>query len=332
MVRGNADACEAALADAASFTPHLLIAGGPDNGWLPAPVDRVQIAYGAHSRVESLLAVAACANRASLVPLAGVAAAWFFGNNPAGVPVYDPVSGRTCDGIDVPGIAQPNAGAESTVHGLLAMLALDANPEVAAIARTASIRDRHTWTLLTPEAHGIPPNGHKDHAGSAGHDGHDGHDLTGTRLLAAGQPAMAVQASADSLLMWVAQPAGHITDTRRHDGTLLANTVRHGGDALAVLSALHGRAGAAGAAGAKQVMVQPELEWLTLDQPGTPHGTVLVRSFATDDRHITLAVPGAGPAAVSVNDNTGRTIERHSADGPSIRVAVLPGGFTIVHR
>ncbi|MGH2968912.1 MAG: hypothetical protein ACRDK0_07595, partial [Solirubrobacteraceae bacterium] len=55
---GRGDLLAPAIADAASFTPHLLVAGGPDNGWLPAPTDRTQIAYGADSRIQSLLAVA----------------------------------------------------------------------------------------------------------------------------------------------------------------------------------------------------------------------------------------------------------------------------------
>jgi hypothetical protein len=147
---------DAALADAASFTPHLLIAGGPDNAWQPFPVDRVQIAYGAHSRLESVLTAAALADRPALVGLAGVAAAWFFGNNPAGAPMYDPATGRTFDGIDVPGLVHRDSGAESTIHGLLAMLLLDSCPEVAAVAETATVHDRHTWTLV--DAHPTPPS------------------------------------------------------------------------------------------------------------------------------------------------------------------------------
>jgi hypothetical protein len=41
----------AAVADAAVFTPHLLTATGPDNLLGPAPVDSSQIAYGAGARV-----------------------------------------------------------------------------------------------------------------------------------------------------------------------------------------------------------------------------------------------------------------------------------------
>ena len=79
-------------ADAASFTPHLLVAGGPDNGWQPAPSDRTQIAYGADSRIQSLLAVADASGRDGLRRLAGVAATWYFGNNAAAAVVYDQAS------------------------------------------------------------------------------------------------------------------------------------------------------------------------------------------------------------------------------------------------
>ena len=80
---GRGDLLSPALADAASFTPHLLVAGGPENGWNPTPTDRTQIAYGADSRLQSVLAVAAAARRPGLRRLAGVAGSWYFGNNPA---------------------------------------------------------------------------------------------------------------------------------------------------------------------------------------------------------------------------------------------------------
>jgi hypothetical protein len=145
---GDRPAAEAALADAASFTPHLLVGGGPDNLRVAMPgareamtLDGVQLAYGAHSRVESLLVTARATGRPALRTLAGVAGSWFFGNNPAGAPMYDPATGITYDGIDIEGdgrgVVHRDAGAESTIHGLLAMLALDGDPHAAAIARIA---------------------------------------------------------------------------------------------------------------------------------------------------------------------------------------------------
>ena len=55
---GDSSLVAPAVRDSALFTPTLMTAGGPDNGWFPSPTDRVQIAYGADSRVQSLLAVA----------------------------------------------------------------------------------------------------------------------------------------------------------------------------------------------------------------------------------------------------------------------------------
>ncbi|MEU7867190.1 hypothetical protein [Dactylosporangium sp. NPDC049140] len=165
-VCGDLAARDAAVADAASFTPHLLVGGGPDNLRVALPgarealtLDGVQLAYGAHSRVESLLATARATGRPALRTLAGVAASWFFGNNPAGVPMYDPATGVTFDGIDRPdglGVVHRDSGAESTIHGLLAMLALDADPYAAAIARIAepAVRiegaEMHSMALADP--------------------------------------------------------------------------------------------------------------------------------------------------------------------------------------
>ncbi|CAN5190217.1 hypothetical protein BH09ACT2_BH09ACT2_12720 [soil metagenome] len=125
---------EPAVADSVGFTTELLAAGGPDNGWYPTPVDTTQIAYGADSRLQSLLAVSAAGNRPGIRQLAGIAGAWFFGANPSGKPTYDRSTGVTFDGVQPDGTVNPNSGAESTIHGLLSMLALDANPDVAARA------------------------------------------------------------------------------------------------------------------------------------------------------------------------------------------------------
>jgi hypothetical protein len=131
-----------AVTDSAVFTPWLLTSGGPDNGRLPTRSDRTQIAYGVDSRVQSLVAVADAAGSAGFREVAGITAAWYFGANAAGIPAYDPSTGRTVDCIAGDGTVNHNAGAESTIHGLLSMLALDANPAVAVIARQGHIVER----------------------------------------------------------------------------------------------------------------------------------------------------------------------------------------------
>ena len=42
--------------------------------------------------------------------------------------MYDPATGRTFDGVSPDGKVNRNSGAESTIHGLLTMLALDGTP------------------------------------------------------------------------------------------------------------------------------------------------------------------------------------------------------------
>ncbi|MCZ2403680.1 hypothetical protein IV498_10915 [Paenarthrobacter sp. Z7-10] len=127
------DLLTAAVKDSARFTPQLLAAGGPDNAWSPVPGE-AQIAYGADSRVESLVATAKAAHAPGLLDVAAVAAGWFFGANRAGVPTYNPATGTAIDGIETDGRINPNSGAESTIHTLLTMLALDANPALKAKA------------------------------------------------------------------------------------------------------------------------------------------------------------------------------------------------------
>lgn len=142
-VLDRSDYQQTAAVDTAQFTAQLLATGGPDNGWTPTPADQTQIAYGVDSRVEGLLAVADATRASGLDQLAGAQAAWYFGANPAGVPVYDPATGVCVDGINSDKTINHNCGAESSIHTELSMLALDAHPDV---ARIATSLDRTTAT------------------------------------------------------------------------------------------------------------------------------------------------------------------------------------------
>ena len=130
--------------------------GGPDNGRFPTRVDGTQIAYGVDSRVQSLIATGGGADQ-----LAGIVAAWFFGANASGQPAYDPSTGVTVDGIAADGTVNHNSGAESTIHGLLTMLALDAHPAARRIAQTAHVqrpgRASPTSRPRTPSSPAVPP-------------------------------------------------------------------------------------------------------------------------------------------------------------------------------
>lgn len=126
----------------------MLTCGGPNNAWAPLPAE-AQIAYGAHGRVAGALQAGGAGHRM----LAALAAGWFFGANTAGVPVYDPTTGVTFDGVETDGRVNRNSGAESTIHGQLTMLLLDRNPDIAAIATSISGLRAHTG-LRTVDAEG----------------------------------------------------------------------------------------------------------------------------------------------------------------------------------
>lgn len=141
-----------AIADSAVFDPILLTVGGPDNAWLPTPIDRTQIAYGVDSRLQSLLAVADVAGRPGLEELASLFGSWYFGTNASGEAIYNPDTGVTYDGVNPAGVINRNSGAESTIHGLLSMLALDAHPDVAerAVGLT-TVESRSGLTVVEAE-------------------------------------------------------------------------------------------------------------------------------------------------------------------------------------
>jgi len=121
-----------------NFIPQVLTTGGPDNGWTPTPFDRSQIAYGADSLVQSALALADNSRDPSFRKLGGLAAGWFFGANRTDSPLYDPATGACVDGVAGDGTVNRNCGAESTIHTQLTMLALDARPDVRAVAMGAT--------------------------------------------------------------------------------------------------------------------------------------------------------------------------------------------------
>ena len=89
-----------------------------------------QIAYGTDMLVQGYMALYRATGQEKYARYAGLAASWFFGNNMAGVPVYDPETGRCFDGIDGPVAwrVNRNAGAESTIEALLALLAVHEDP------------------------------------------------------------------------------------------------------------------------------------------------------------------------------------------------------------
>jgi hypothetical protein len=342
----------AAVADTAVFTPHLLTATGPDNLWGPAPVDGSQIAYGAGARVLALLAVATAARSSGLRQLAGVAAGWFFGQNLAGTATYDPATGATDDGVNPDGTLNRNSGAESTIFGLLTMEALDANPDVAAIARaSASVQLRDGQQTIEAEAASLtgaadvvtasPVNtGESQWSGGAYVQLATGSTLSWA-IPADDQPRL-VQA----IVNRVPGP-GAVSDFAA--GTQRLGAVQYGGggpqgispvpDALlpvtlpGVLPATAVQLTATTRGGTGQldaILVTPLIA--VLITTGDGHSVALLNSEASTQDARTISLPGTGRAVATSYDSHGRPWRVIISTASTIAVPVPAGGFAIVQR
>lgn len=345
-----------AVDEAGTFTPHLLAQGGSDQGWLPAPAELAQIAYGADSTLQNLLRTAEATRRTSFRQLAGVAGAWYFGNNPAGAQMYDSATGRTFDGINSDRSINRNSGAESTIHGLLSMLALDANPDVRELALRAQRRDHATWTLVEAESGRLSGDAHVVQPESAW----TGESLwTGGRYVSLGPggrvkvdvqlpvrdryrllpvfhrleaPAESLGtrhriANADFGIAWHTgagdqgiTPMPGFLDT----GHLSARNVLKAGRAKTTTT----YTGDGRRASLDSLLVQPEIEHLVLGGDGG--GQALLRSWSEERRSRTLEFGDPVVFTAYSYDQRGLLAETTAGAGDSAAVPVQPGGFTYV--
>lgn len=84
-----------------------------------------QIAYGQRPMVWAAVAAAEQTNDTIYLIRARNVLKWFNVDNPAGIPMYDPRTGRGYDGIVSAQKVNYNAGAESTIEALLSLLMLE---------------------------------------------------------------------------------------------------------------------------------------------------------------------------------------------------------------
>jgi hypothetical protein len=100
------------------------------NEMLPLPQRRGQIAYGTEVIGSGFWQLYLATGNEQYARFAGLTASWLFGNNMAGVQMYDPESGRTFDGIGGPNEfrVNKNSGAESTIEALYLLMLLDQDP------------------------------------------------------------------------------------------------------------------------------------------------------------------------------------------------------------
>lgn len=88
-----------------------------------------QIAYGIGPMVTSCLEAGKVLNDPSFSEKGAKIALWFLGQNAAGKTMYEAKTGRCFDGIVSEEKVNYNSGAESTIEALLALLAVESNPQ-----------------------------------------------------------------------------------------------------------------------------------------------------------------------------------------------------------
>jgi hypothetical protein len=352
---GRDDWVRTAAGEAATFIPHLIVQGGPDNEWLPAPIYRDQIAYGADVTLRNLLATATATHRASFRQLAGIAASWYFGNNPAGIAMYDPATGVTFDGVSATGDVNLNSGAESTIHGVLSMLALDAAPDVAAQAHEATVTGRTTWTYAEAESGALSGQAEVVQPESAWTGESEWSGGRYVRLGTGGQVTIPVRAPVDDryLVMPVFDrqiaPSASV-GTRLSVGAVPAGVQEQGGAGPQGITTVPGYldvgqrstsgpvpagdttitaayVGDGREARLDGVLLQPELEWVTLG--GTGGGQGLLRSFASKPRHQVIHL-GSGSVTARSYDAQGRPVGTTTGGQGRVDASVVAGGFTTV--
>ncbi len=94
-----------------------------------------QIAYGIRPMAVGLLRLYDATGEKDYLRMAGLAGSWFFGNNAAGVTMYDSSTGRCFDGIRSASVINKNSGAESTIEALMTLVELEAYPEALTYCR-----------------------------------------------------------------------------------------------------------------------------------------------------------------------------------------------------
>ncbi|MGY4541127.1 hypothetical protein ACVWY0_001035 [Arthrobacter sp. UYNi723] len=344
------DLLTAAVKDTAQFTPQLLAAGGPDNAWSPAPGE-AQIAYGVDSRVQSLVATAEAADAPGLLDVAAIAAGWFFGANPNGAPAYNPATGTAIDGIETDGRINPNSGAESTIHALLTMLALDADPQLRAKALGISVTEgTNGLSVVEAEAGTITGNGTvvrppSSWTGEANISGGAYVDLNAGGSLSIPLPAADQPSNIFAIVNQAIAPAGTTTWTSAK-GPL--GTTANGGagaqgitDAPGILIPLTLRRALAagltsvtattdGHAALDALLVQPLISTVRVSGSGGDSTLYVSAAKSTTDQQV--SVPEGFVLVQRQYDSAGQPVKgsKDNAGTTSGRVTVAPGGFTLV--
>lgn len=134
---GGDDWRASAEAEAGHFFVHLLASEGPIELMTPAVKVGPQIAFGMESIASGYFELYKATGKEVYAELGGLMTGWLTGNNELREEMYDPITGRTFDGLER-GVINRNAGAESTITALMALLQ----------ARDAARLSELTWEWL----------------------------------------------------------------------------------------------------------------------------------------------------------------------------------------
>lgn len=151
MALDREDWIESAAAEANSFLLRQL-AFEPFRHIGVAPYRQEQIAYGTNMLVLAYTSLYEATGEERYAQLAGLAGSWYFGNNMAGTQMYDPETGRTFDGINGPVSyrVNRNSGGESTIEGLMSMIALSRIPSALTYLEAEEV-EGNSYRLLEAE-------------------------------------------------------------------------------------------------------------------------------------------------------------------------------------
>jgi hypothetical protein len=116
------------------------------------PEEYEQIAYGVRPMAVGLIRLFEATGDREYLLMAGLAASWLTGNNPARRTMYDPSTGRCYDGIRDSVTLNLNSGAESTIEALYTILEVERYPAAAACLHSRKVaagrKDKFSWALF----------------------------------------------------------------------------------------------------------------------------------------------------------------------------------------
>jgi hypothetical protein len=151
MALDRQDWIDSAAADANSFLLRQLVFERFRNmGVIPNRLE--QIAYGTNMLVQTYAALYRATGDETYAEYAGLAASWYFGNNMAETQVYFPETGVVYDGINGPVSwrVNRNSGAESTIEGLMSLIAIADMPQAVDLLHVEPVSST-PWQILEAE-------------------------------------------------------------------------------------------------------------------------------------------------------------------------------------